>query len=185
MSVLPISALMQEHRLIEKMVPPIRKELLKIEETAVVNSRFIDLTVEFIRKYADHCHHGKEEGILFKELFVKPLSSEHATMVKVLIDEHVYSRKTTSNLEKANESYRNGNQEAIKDVRRFLSDLAEFYPKHIEKEDKSFFYPAMEYFSQPEQDVMLNAFWDFDRRLIHENYARVMDELEKLAANKP
>jgi hemerythrin-like domain-containing protein len=56
--------------------------------------------------------------------------------MKELIEEHVYARKTTRNLEGAKQRFVNGNPEAIKDVRKFLEYLAEFYPKHIEKEDK-------------------------------------------------
>ena len=103
-------------------------------------------------------------------------------MMKGLIEEHVYTRKTTSNLEKANQRYINGDVAAREDVRKFLNDLAEFYMKHIEKEDKQFFYPSMEYFSPREQEMMLQKFWDFDRRLVHENYSRVLDELDGIAS---
>ena len=175
---LPIEALMNEHRLIERMIPPIRKELLKMEEKAAVDSKFVEIIVDFIRIYADRCHHGKEEGVLFRELSKKPISTEHATMMKGLIEEHVYTRKTTSNLEKANQRYINGDIEAREALGKFLNDLAEFYSKHIEKEDKQFFYPSMEYFSPREQEMMLQEFWDFDRRLVHENYSRVLGELE-------
>ena len=127
-------------------------------------------------------HHGKEEGVLFRELGNKPISNEHATMMRGLIEEHVYARKTTSNLEKANLRYVNGDVAAREDVRKFLNDLAEFYMKHIEKEDKQFFYPSMEYFSPHEQENMLQEFGDFDRRLIHEKYSRVLDELDGIAS---
>jgi hemerythrin-like domain-containing protein len=59
-----------------------------------------------------------------------------------------------------------------------LKALVEFYPKHIEKEDKHFFTPSMECFSPQEQQAMLNDFWDFDRKIIHDHYAKVLDELE-------
>jgi len=63
---LPIDALMQEHRLIERMISQMNKELLRMKETNEVNSAFIDVVVDFIRVYADRCHHGKEEGVLFR-----------------------------------------------------------------------------------------------------------------------
>ena len=179
---LPIEALMNEHRLIERMIPPIRKELLKMEEIAAVDSKFVEIIVDFIRIYADRCHHGKEEGILFRQLRNKPISNEHAVMIRGLIEDHVYARKTTSNLEKANLRYVNGDVEAREDMGKFLNDLAEFYTKHIEKEDKLFFYPSMEYFSPREQEMMLQEFWDFDRRLVHENYSRVQDGLDRIAS---
>ena len=133
---MPVDFLMQEHRIIERMIPPIKNELSKIKETKEVNPEFIDITIDFIRTYADHCHHGKEEGILFRELAKKKLAGEHDTIMKELINEHVYARTATSNLEKAKDNYVNGNTEARNDVWKFLNDLAEFYPKHIKKEDK-------------------------------------------------
>ena len=60
-----------------------------------------------------------------------------------------------------------------------MIELAEFYPKHIEKEDKHFFIPCMNYFSKQEQEGMLNEFWEFDRRLVHEKYKEIVKEIEK------
>jgi hemerythrin-like domain-containing protein len=176
---------MNEHRTIERMINPIKKEIAKISNASKVNTELIDITVDFIRTYADHCHHGKEEGILFRELSKKSLSENHAATMKELIQEHVYARTITHNLEKAKEDYINGNSDALNDVHKFLNDLAEFYPKHIEKEDKTFFPPSMEYFTPQEQENMLKAFWDFDRKLIHQKYKKVADEMERLASDPP
>src|SRR3990172_1144808 len=169
-NLLPIDALMQEHRLIERMISLMQKELTVMEGRGEVNSKFVDSIVDFIRVYADRCHHGKEEGILFRGLSSKQMSPEHATMMRDLINEHVYARKTTGNLAKANESYMNGNCDSWKDVYKLMKDLIEFYPMHIEKEDKKFFGPSMQYFSAQEQQAMLNDFGEFDRKIIHEHY---------------
>jgi hemerythrin-like domain-containing protein len=179
---LPVDLLVSEHRTIERMIKPIKKEIARIDATGKVNAEFIDIAVDFIRTYADHCHHGKEEGILFRELAKKKLSEEHATTMKELIQEHVYARTTTRNLEKAKDSYVGGNPEAIKNVCEFLNDLAAFYPKHIEKEDKRFFYPTMEYFTLQEQEAMLKEFLEFDQKLIHEKYAKTADEMERMTS---
>jgi hemerythrin-like domain-containing protein len=182
---LPTDLLMNEHRTIERMINPIKKEIAKISNANKVNTELIDITVDFIRTYADHCHHGKEEGILFRELSKKNMSEKHAAIMKELIQEHVYARTTTRNLEKATITYINGNSDAINDVCKFLNDLAQLYPKHIEKEDKTFFPSSMEYFTPQEQDAMLKEFTDFDRKLIHKKYQEVAEEMEKLAANPP
>ena len=73
---LPIGPLMIEHRLIEKMIAVIKKEIARMERQGKINPEFIDLAVDFIRMYADRCHHGKEEDILFRDLKQKPLSVE-------------------------------------------------------------------------------------------------------------
>ena len=64
-----------------------------------------------------------------------------------------------------------------------LKTLTEFYPGHIEKEDKHFFFPIMEYFSKDEQDVMLAEFYEFDRNMIHEKYNKVAEAIEKSIIN--
>ena len=62
----PIGPLMWEHRLIERMVKLLKKELIKIKEIDKVDTNFILIVVDFFRTYADRTHHGKEEDILFK-----------------------------------------------------------------------------------------------------------------------
>jgi hemerythrin-like domain-containing protein len=182
---LPIDALIWEHRSIERMLLPIKKELSKMSHTKEVDSSFVDALIDFIRTYVDGCHHSKEESILFRELAKKKLANEHAEMMKQLIKEHVYARAATRNLEKAKKSYIEGNPDSLKDVLKSLKDLAELYPKHIEKEEKKFFHPSMEYFTAQEQEAMLQEFWEFDRKMIHEKYKKALDEMEKMAINQP
>jgi hemerythrin-like domain-containing protein len=182
---LPIDALIWEHRLIERMLLPMKKEMSKMSQTKEVDSGFIDALIDFIRAYVDGCHHGKEESILFRELAKRKLANGHAEMMKQLVREHVYARATTRNLEKAKESYAEGNPESLKDVLKSLKDLAELYPKHIEKEDTKFFHPSMEYFTAQEQEAMLQEFWEFDRKMIHEKYKKALDEMEKMTPNQP
>jgi len=57
----------------------------------------------------------------------------------------------------------------------FLKELIEFYPIHIEKEDKHFFLPAMEYFNKEERNAMLQEFGEFDKSLIHEKYKQLVE----------
>jgi len=177
---MPIGPLMIEHRLIEKMIVILKERLVKIKEKKLVDPIFIDVAVDFIRTYADKCHHGKEEDILFRDLKKKSISSEHEKIMEELIQEHIFARKTTGDLVDAKNQYVNGKKDALNKVVENMKILVEFYPKHIEKEDKHFFIPVMEYFSKEEQDKMLQEFWDFDKILIHEKYKKVVEELRKL-----
>jgi hemerythrin-like domain-containing protein len=63
-----------------------------------------------------------------------------------LIYEHVLGRQTTKELVSANNRYRNGDKTALVDIVSKLTSLIEFYPKHIEKEDKKFFPSSRAYF---------------------------------------
>jgi len=58
--------------------------------------------VDFFRIYADRCHHGKEEDILFRELVKKPLSTEERNVLAELVDEHVQGRALVHAIYEAN-----------------------------------------------------------------------------------
>ncbi|MBU0686527.1 MAG: hemerythrin domain-containing protein [Candidatus Margulisbacteria bacterium] len=176
---MPAGPLMTEHRLIERMIARMDRELDKIKKESLVDVGFIEVAVDFLRSYADRCHHGKEEDILFKALSGKPLSAEHKRIMEELIREHVLGRGNVRKLKEANESYAQGNQNALSDVVANLEILVKFYPKHIEKEDKHFFIPAMDYFDKKEQATILEEFWEFDKKLIHEKYNAIVKQLEK------
>jgi hemerythrin-like domain-containing protein len=74
---MPIGPLMIEHRLIERMIDVMKEELLLIEKKMKVNPEFIESVVDFFHTYADRCHHGKEEDILFRDLGGKKLIERH------------------------------------------------------------------------------------------------------------
>ncbi|MCF8070467.1 MAG: hemerythrin domain-containing protein [Desulfobacterales bacterium] len=172
--------LMIEHRLIERMLSVIKGVLGKIESKHEVDPVFVDIAVDFIRVYADRTHHGKEEDILFRELNKKTLASEDRKIMKELIDEHVFGRQTTKAIVEANTRYRKGDKTALSDITANLTTLTEFYPKHIEKEDKVFFPSTRNYFTDDEDQAMLAEFWEFDRNMIHEKYKSLVEGFEGL-----
>jgi len=171
--------LMIEHRLIERMLSVIKGVLVKIELKHKVDPVIVDIVVDFIKVYADRTHHGKEEDILFRELNKKVLTSEDSQIMKELIDEHMFGRQTTKALVEANTRYRNGDETALTDIAANLKTLTEFYPGHIEKEDKVFFPSSRNYFTDEEDQAMLAEFWAFDRNMIHEKYKSLVEDLKR------
>ncbi|MFC1885165.1 hemerythrin domain-containing protein [Thermodesulfobacteriota bacterium] len=168
---------MIEHRLIERMIGLIKAALGQIESENKVDPVFVDTAVDFIRMYADRTHHGKEEDILFRDLDRKDMSADVRQVMNELIDEHVFGRNTTKALVDANTRYRDGDASALADIAEKLKTLVDFYPKHIEKEDKVFFPASRAYFTDEEDQAMLTEFWEFDRKMIHEKYKAVVDSL--------
>ena len=154
---LPIGPLMIEHRLIERMIGVIKKQITGFERKKEINPEFVETAVDFIRTYADRCHHGKEEDILFRELSKKKLKDEHKRIMEELVEEHRWGRKTVRELVDAKEKYVSGEKDQLTKILDPMKALVEFYPKHIEKEDRHFFIPCMEYFSQQEKDFLHNC----------------------------
>lgn len=181
----PIGPLMIEHRLIERMLTLMQQELQRIKDNMDVDPEFhfvdpvfIDTAVDFIRTYADQCHHGKEEDILFAVLKKKDLAPEHRQTMEELIQDHVWGRETTGALMRAKEDFLLGEEGALEKLLENLGKLVEFYPRHIAKEDKHFFLPCMEYFSDTEKAEMLQAMSDFDRQMIHAKYRGIVEGIE-------
>lgn len=181
----PIGPLMIEHRLIERLIALMAREMTRIKdniavepEFAFVDPVFIDTAVDFIRTYADRCHHGKEEDILFAELAKKDLTAGHRQTLAELIEDHAWARRTTASLVEAKNDYLLEKPGALDDLLLHLEELVMFYPRHIDKEDKRFFIPCMEYFSEAEKTQLLEKMAEFDRQLIHEKYRSVVAGME-------
>ncbi len=175
---MPVGPLMIEHRLIERMIGVISAELNRMEEKGDVNPGFVDVAVDFIKTYTDSCHHGKEEDILFRDLKLKPLSEELERILYELVEDHRKGRETVAQLVKAKEEYLRGESEAVSRIIACMRFLVEFYPKHIEKEDRHFFLPCMVYFTKEEKDAMLKEEMDFDRNFVHVRYKAVVESAE-------
>ena len=185
----PIGPLMIEHRLIERLIALMQRELSRVKdnilvdrEFAFVDPVFIDTAVDFMKTYADRTHHGKEEEILFAELAKKDLAPEHRQLMAELIEEHVWGRKTTASLVEAKNDFLLDKAGALDDLLLHLEELVIFYPRHIEKEDKHFFIPCMAYFSEAERARMLERMAEFDRQMIHEKYRSIVEAIERQGA---
>jgi len=170
--------LMIEHRLIERMLIVIKDALSKIEFRHEVDPVFVDIAVDFIRVYADRTHHGKEEDILMRELKKKPLSPKDQVVMNDLIKEHMLVRQTTALISNANDRYRGGDDIALIVIANNLKTLIEFFPKHIEKEDRNFYPASRTYFTDEEDQAMLAEFGELDRKMVYEKYKAVVEKLE-------
>jgi hemerythrin-like domain-containing protein len=176
---MPIGPMMIEHRLIERMIAVMRNELDRFLREKKADPQIITTFVDFVRTYADRCHHGKEEDILFRELKKKALSEEHRDTMNQLVKDHQWARQQTRDLVNATEKYGAGDEDMFLIITARLNALTEFYPQHIEKEDKHFFLPVMGYFSKEEKDAMLREGFEFDQSLIHDKYKQIVEQSER------
>jgi hemerythrin-like domain-containing protein len=177
---LPIGPLMIEHRLMERMIALLKKEGDRIERERDIDAEFLDRAIDFNKTYVDRCHHGKEEDILLRELDKKNPIDEQRRIMNEILDEHQQARNAVADLEDAKTRYLQGDKESLSRIISTIRFLVELYPRHIEKEDRHFFLPCMEYFSQEEKDSMLAQEYEFDRNLIHQIYKeKVTSEEER------
>ena len=170
----PIGPLMIEHRLIERLLNLMAREFERIKANTeggpaslpFVDPVFIDTAVDFLRTYADRCHHGKEEDTAVQGPGGEKLFPEHRQIMEELIQEHAWARETTASLVKAKEGY-------LLEKPGALNDLMESYgkadgdstPGASTEEDRHFFIPCMGYCSEAEQADLLARMQEFDRHV--------------------
>jgi hemerythrin-like domain-containing protein len=170
---------MTEHRLIVPMILGAGQRLAAFRQEGRVDSRYVEAASDFLRTYADRCHHGKEEDILFRALEKKTLNPGLRRLLDELVQEHAWSRRTVARLAESNEAYALGDQGRLGEVLTRLGQLVHFYPGHITKEESRFFRPSMAFLPEEEQHAILQEFVAFDKALIHERYRGVLAELNR------
>lgn len=173
----PLEILMKEHRLIERMLPFIESVARDIQSTNEVDPTIIDVIVDFFQTYTDRHHHGKEEDILFAKLDKKTLEIKHLKAMEDLVNEHNIAREKVGKLVNEKAKYMTGDLEALQKIVVILQELAEFYPQHIQKEDKHFFPSADTYLNEEEILEITKMFERHDESPIHEQYVQIVDEL--------
>lgn len=176
----PRGSLMIEHRLIEKVLSLINKEIEHIDEKGTINQFFVQSVVDFIRTYADRTHHGKEEDILFEQLKTKTMNPFDSAMMDDLIEEHKAARLVVSELMQSEAGFINGDRAQLSVIKQKLTFLLNLYPNHIAKEDKLFFPNTERYFTAEELAKMQDDFFAFDRNMIHEKYKKLYESLSNI-----
>jgi len=131
------TGLREEHQWILK-VAEVLDEILAREAEEGLDFHGIEGCVSFIRLFADACHHGQEEDLLFPELMAMGMPKETGPLA-VMLKEHEMGRAYARHMVKALPGARAGDP----DARQVLVNAARGYINliraHINKEDKVLF----------------------------------------------
>ena len=157
MSDSPTQMLENEHLVIAKVVSaaPVLADRLEAGQTISVET--LQGVVEFMRIFADKCHHGKEETLLFPLLGKKGIPMQGCP-VGVLTMEHGKGRILVKELADGAEAYQNGDPGAKQAVIQALRGIAILYPNHIWKEDYLLFPMTNKVLNQDEQQTLYEQF---------------------------
>ncbi len=143
-----IETLMNEHRAIERALDALVAFADDAGRRGATEAKELGRFVEFIRKFADACHHGKEEGILFAAMVDHGFPRDGGPIAMMLL-EHDRGRALVSMLRK----YAEAPGEWSAEDRRQITDAAHAYADllraHISKED-AILYPMAERHLPPE-----------------------------------
>jgi hemerythrin-like domain-containing protein len=130
--------LMQEHRVIEQVLDSLQAATLAVENGSSVRPAFFIDAADFIRGFADGCHHHKEEGVLFRMMESHGLPTQGGP-VGMMLHEHELGRKYTRGMRVAAEKWEQGDESARAEVVANASAYVALLRQHIQKEDHILF----------------------------------------------
>ena len=174
--------LMEEHRVIERVIAALETGADRLENGENMRPEFFMDAADFIKGFADGCHHKKEEGVLFKTMIAFGAPPQGGP-VNVMLTEHDMARTFTRGLLSAAERLAQGDQSAGQQVVRFARSYAALLRQHILKEDRILF-PMANQIIPPENhnQVYLN-FEKIEQEDtgegVHEKYLALAESLEK------
>jgi hemerythrin-like domain-containing protein len=134
--------LVDEHRLILRMITLLERNASSAAEGSFTDWQFFLDGVDFIRNYADRFHHAKEEDVLFEALVKNGMPREHSPVAAMLM-EHDQGRAYVKGMENAALAALAGQAGREKELAENALAYTALLREHISKED-GILYPLAE-----------------------------------------
>ncbi|MGQ9458473.1 MAG: hemerythrin domain-containing protein [Anaerolineae bacterium] len=181
----PTEQLMEEHRAIQTMLNILSSACRKWEAGEAVAPDDLEQMLEFIQVFADRCHHGKEEDLLFKAMEEAGVPREGGP-IGVMLLEHDQGRQFVRGMREALALYRSGDPRArsafVHNARSYVTLLSQ----HISKEDNILYPIADLHLTEAQQQELLEGFARVEEERIgpgrHEAFHRLLERLERVYA---
>jgi hemerythrin-like domain-containing protein len=177
----PTQMLEDEHLVIAKIISAASVLADRLEAGQDIDVETLNGVVEFMRTFADKCHHGKEEELLFPLLGKKGVPVQGCP-VGVLTMDHAKGRILVKELADAAEAYKKDNPGGKTAVIEALRGIAALYPNHIWKEDYLLFPLTNKVLSQEEQQTLFQQFEQVEETIgrdVHHRLEEFAEQLEK------
>ncbi len=181
MEKMPTEILEEEHHYIQKVVGTMAALAERLEHDQDVETATLESIVEFMRTFADKCHHGKEETHLFTLLEKKGVPLRGCP-IGILTVEHQRGRTLVAALSSAIEAHAKDGEAARKSLIQALRSLTELYPGHIWKEDYLLFSMTNKILNAEEQRDLQQKFEMVEKAIgpnVHQHFTRLSEELER------
>ncbi len=171
-----MSDLMHDHEAILLALQVFSRILTKLQSTPNADTLELSQFIDFLKEFADKCHHGKEEGLLFPAMIAFGMP-DRGGPIGVMMAEHIQGRGFIHDMQEALEA------EPV-DLAAF--DLAgrkyiQLLQAHIHKENSVLFPMADKLIPQADLDRLAAAFEEHEEKVIgrgrHEELHALLEEL--------
>jgi len=174
--------LKEEHQVILRMIKVLIVASERLERGEDVSLDVFKKALDFIRTFADRCHHGKEQDTLFPALGERGIPTQGGP-IAVMLMEHEQGRQFVRGLAEAVARYESSDNTAKSAIIENARGYAELLDQHIYKEDNILYPMGDRVLSQADNEELLEKFEKIEKEIIgegkHEYYQHMIGELEK------
>lgn len=157
-------------KILEKMIQQLQ------ESKKVEKDDFLEM-INFLKLFADKCHHGKEEGLLFPAMEKVGIKNQNGPIGQMLI-EHTEGRKYISQMSEAIKENSINENDLIIAATNYIKLLRQ----HIEKENAILFPMGDKKIPANTQAGLLSAFEEFEDNVMgkgtHEKLHSLLNKFE-------
>jgi len=172
----PIDMLMHEHRLIEQVLDALERFTSSPRSVGAEDREVLGRFVEFFKTFADRCHHGKEEDLLFQALKRYGLPAGPGP-VSVMLEEHEVGRELVGRLVALAAGKGPLSEEESSRLRVASADYTMLLRQHIQKEDQILYPLALNVLPVEALDALAGKFERFEREDMGEGMHEKMHAL--------
>jgi hemerythrin-like domain-containing protein len=177
----PTEDLIHEHKAIKVMLGI----MSKIAENITANKGFdindVEKIVDFLKTFADKCHHGKEETALFPALVLAGIPKENGP-VGVMLYEHTIGRGYIKEISTSRENWKTGIEGSSDLLAASLKNYVNLLQNHIQKEENILFPMANKVLSEQKQNEITEQFERIEEEVVghgvHEQYHELLTQLK-------
>ncbi len=178
-----IEELKKEHEAIKLMLRILEKVSEKLESSQSVDTDHLEKIVEFIQVFADKCHHGKEEDLLFMEMEAVGFPRDQGP-VGVMLHEHDEGRVYVRRMKDGVAELKTGNKKSASVIAKNARDYVSLLSQHIEKEDNILYPMAENRLPEAKLKELEKRFEKAEEEIIgpgkHEEFHQLLHRLKEL-----
>jgi hemerythrin-like domain-containing protein len=177
----PFDVLMEEHRVIEKVIGVMKRIVEEINAGFKPAAVDLKMSLDFIKVFADKCHHGKEEDVLFPILEARGIPRVGGP-IEVMLVEHEQGRGFVRSMAEALHTIEMGDDSGYGVFAENASAYVKLLSDHIFKEDNILYPMGRSALSREDIGMLSDRFEEVEsERLgpgVHERYLKLAGELE-------
>ncbi len=174
-----------DHRAIERMLAVLEAAAQRLEQGERVRPDVFRQGVDFVRNFADRCHHAKEEENLFPRMEARGVPRDGGP-IGVMLFEHDEGRAFVGAIAAAIDVYERDGQAAARAIAENARGYVDLLRQHIMKEDNVLFPMADRVLTPADQAELEQRFEQIETERmgpgVHPplaDYHQLLDELEQ------